>query len=126
LSPDGSPATGWVSNVTSQSSSQTSVSLATPGPGQYTLNYYADQNGTCTTGSGSVSFTFNWTDGSNARTLTTGGLTLGSTQSTTGYLSGLMPIYIGSGSISYTSTVSGSCSTGTSSYDISVALTRLQ
>lgn len=126
LSPDGAPSTGWVSNVMAQSTAQSSVTLATPGPGQYTLNYYADQNGTCTTGSNSVSFTFGWTDGANARTITTGSLTLGTTQSTNGYLSGLMPLYVGSGSVSYTSTFSGSCNTGTSSYDIHVALTRLQ
>ena len=33
LSPDGTGAAGWVSNVTGRSSSQTSVTLATPGPG---------------------------------------------------------------------------------------------
>lgn len=127
LSPDGTGAAGWVSNVSARSTSQTSVTLATPGPGQYTLNYYADQNGTCTTGSNSVSFTFNWTDASNARTITTGGLTLGTTQSATGgYVSGLMPLYVGSGPVTYTSTVSGSCGSGTSSYDIRVALARLQ
>jgi hypothetical protein len=126
LSPDGSPSTGWVSNVGAQSSSQASVALGTPGTGHYMLNYYADQNGTCTTGSNSVSFSFNWTDSSNARAITTGSLTLVAAQSTAGYLSGLMPIYVGSGSVTYTSTVSGSCSTGTSSYDMHVALTRLQ
>jgi len=127
LSPDGSAVTGWVSNVTAQSSSQTSVTLASPGAGQYMLNYYADQNGTCTTGANSVSFTFNWTDGGNARAITAGSLTLGSTQSASaGYLSGLLPIYAASGPVTYTSTVSGSCSSGTSSYDMHVALMRLQ
>jgi hypothetical protein len=127
LSPDGTGGAGWVSNVTARSSSQTSVTLAAPGPGQYTLNYYADQNGTCTTGANSVSFTFNWTDGTNARAIATGSLTLGATQSAvTGYLAGLMPIYVGSGSVTYTSTVLGSCTTGTSSYDIHAALARLQ
>ncbi len=127
ISPDGAPSTGWVSNVIAQSSGQTSVMLATPGPGHYTLTYYADQNGTCTTGSNSVSFTFNWSDGSNARVLTTGSLTLGVAQSTTaGYLSGLLPIYLGSGSLTYTSTILGSCGSGTSSYDLHAALTRLQ
>ncbi len=126
LSPDGAAVTGWVSNVTAQSASQTSVTLATPGPGQYTLNYYADQNGTCTTGSNTVSFTFTWTDGSNARTATTASLTLGSTQSAGGYLSGVLPIYSGSGSVTYSSTISGACGSGTSSYDLHAALARLQ
>jgi hypothetical protein len=127
VSPDGAAVTGWVSNITGQSSSQSGVTLATPGLGQYMLNYYADQNGTCTTGANSVSFTFNWSDGSSARTLTTGSLALGPTQSAaTGYISGLMPIYAGNGSVTYSSTLSGSCSTGTSSYDMHVALMRLQ
>jgi hypothetical protein len=124
LSPDSS--TGWVSNVAAQSSSQTGVALAIPVPGQYTLNYYANQNGLCTTGSNSVSFVFNWTDGSSARTVTTGSLALGSATSASGYLSGLMPIYVGAGSVTYTSTVLGSCASGTSSYDLHAALTRLQ
>jgi len=126
LSPDGAPSTDWVSNVAGQSSSQSTVTLGTPTAGQYMLNYYADQNGTCTTGTNSVSFTFNWTDSSSARAVTTGSLTLAAAQSTFGYLAGLLPLYIGSGTVTYTSTVSGSCSTGTSSYDVHVALMRLQ
>jgi len=126
LTPDGAPSTGWVSNISAQTASQSSVTLATPGPGEYTLNYYADQNATCTTGSNSVSFTISWTDGANARTITTGSLTLGTAQSTAGYLAGLLPIYVGSGSVTYLSTISGTCTTGTSSYDLHAALTRLQ
>jgi hypothetical protein len=127
LSPDGSPATGWVSNVTAQSTSQSAVTLASaPTSGAYRLNYYVDQNGTCTSGSNSVSLSFNWTDGSNARVLTTVSLSLGSAQSTSGYLSGTTPIYVGSGNVTYTSTVSGSCTSGTSSYDLHVGLERVQ
>jgi hypothetical protein len=127
LSPDGSPATGWVSNVTAQSTSQGAVTLSSgPTAGSYRLSYYMDQNGTCTSGSNSVSWSFNWTDGSNARILTTGSLSLGSTQSTSGYLSGTAPLYVGSGNVTYTSTVVGTCTSGTSSYDVHVSLERLQ
>jgi hypothetical protein len=127
LSPDGPPATGWVSNATAQSASQSAVTLATaPTAGSYRLTYYMDANGTCTTGSDSVSLTFNWTDGTNARVLATSSLNLGSTQSTAGYSSGTLPIYVGSNNVTYSSTVSGSCTTGTSSYDIHVSLERLQ
>jgi hypothetical protein len=126
LSPDGSPSTSGVSEISGQSASQTAVTLAAPGPGLYVLNFYAHQNGTCATGANAVSFTFNWSDGSNPRALTTGGLQLGATQSATaGYLSGLMPIYVGSGVVTYTSAILGSCESGTSSYNLHVALTKL-
>ncbi len=127
LSPDGCPATGWVSNLTALSASQGAVVLASGATaGSYRVSYYMDQNGTCTSGSNSVSLSFNWTDGSNARVLTTASLTLGSTQSTLGYLSGTAPLYVGSGNVSYSSTVAGYCTSGTSSYDVHMSLERLQ
>jgi hypothetical protein len=126
LTPEGAAVTGWVSNLTAQTASISTVTLAA-GPGMYNFFYYADQNATCTTGANSVAFTFNWTDGTAARSVTTGNLALGAAQSATGgFLSGLLPIYIGSGSLAYASTVVGTCLTGTSSYDVHVALTRLQ
>lgn len=117
-----------VSNVTAQTSSQSSVTLATsPTAGHYHLKYYADQNAVCTTGSESVSFTFNWTDGTNARSLTTGSLPLSTSQSTTsGYLSGVFDFWVGSGNVTYTSTVAGACSSGTASYDVHLSLERGQ
>jgi hypothetical protein len=94
--------------------------------GSYRLSYYVDQNGTCTTGSDSVSLSFNWTDASSARVLNTSSLTLGSAQSTAGYLAGTFPLYSGSGNVTYSAPVAGSCTSGTSSYDVHVALERLQ
>jgi len=127
LSPDGSPATGFVANSIGQSTSQTAMILAAgPSSGSYRLTYYMDQNGTCTSGANSVSLSFNWTDGSNARVLTTQSLNLASTQSILAYLSGTLPIYVGSGNITYSSTVSGTCSSGTSSFDIHLSLESLQ
>lgn len=127
LSPDGSPVTGWVSNVTAQPASQSAVTLASaPTAGSYRLIYYLDENGTCTSGSNSVSLTFNWTDGSNARVLGTASLSLGSSQSTLGYLAGTLPIYVGSGNVTYSSALVGTCATGSSSFDAHVSLERLQ
>jgi hypothetical protein len=127
LTPDGAPATGWVANFIAQSASQGAVALASgPSAGSYRLTYYVDQNGTCTSGSNTVLLNFNWTDGSNARTLATSNLTLGSTQSTGGYLSGTLPIYVGSGNVTYSSTVAGSCGSGASSYDVHLSLESLQ
>jgi fibronectin-binding autotransporter adhesin len=123
----GVPITEAVSNVTAQSSSQSTVTLATsPAAGSYAIRYYADMSTACTTGSDLVSFQFNWTDGTNARVLTTGTLTLGAAQTTGSYLSGVIPIYVGSGNVTYASTVTGACATGTSAYDIHASLERTQ
>jgi len=123
----GAPILGWLSNVTAQSTSQSAVTLATaPTGGMYRLEYYGDQNALCTTGSNSVAFTFNWSDGSNARALSTGALSLLTAQQTSSFISGQENIFIGSGNVTYTSTVTGTCATGTSSYDIHATLERLQ
>jgi hypothetical protein len=127
LTPDGSPATGWVANSIAQSASQAAMILAgAPTAGSYRLTYYMDQNGTCTSGSNAVSLSFNWTDGSNARVLTTSSLNLGSTQGTLGYLSGTLPIYVGSSNVTYSSTVAGSCGSGASSFDLHLSVESLQ
>jgi hypothetical protein len=120
--------TGNVSNVTGQSTSQSQVTIATsPTAGAYRLVYYANQNALCTTGSNSVAFKFSWTDVSNTRELTTGSLSLGTAQTTAAYISGEPLIYAGgSGNITYTSTVTGTCGSGTSTYDVHVSLERLQ
>jgi hypothetical protein len=125
---EGVPIVMGVSNVTAQSTSQSAVTIATaPTAGSYMIRYYASQNALCTTGADTVSFTFNWTDAGNARSLTTGSLTLGTAQSaTSGYMSGLMPIYVNSGNVTYTSTVAGACGSGTSSYDIHASIERTQ
>jgi hypothetical protein len=126
LTPDGSPATGWVSNASAASASQSTTTLASaPSGGMYRITYYLDQNALCTSGSNSVSLTFNWTDSSTTRVQTTSNLTLATAQSSTSYLSGSVPIYVGSGNVTYSSTVSGSCSSGTSTFDYHIALERL-
>lgn len=115
----GVPADLGTSDITAQSTSQSAVTLLSgPTAGHYFVKYYADLNTPCTTGANSVSFTFNWTDASNARTLSTGSLSLGSAQSTSSYLEGWLDVWVGSGNVTYTSTVAGSCATGSSSYDV--------
>ncbi len=107
------PNVSSTSNVLGQTASQGTVTLAaSPTAGSYRINIYADQY----SGSGSTYFTFNWTDGSTARSLTTGLLTLSG-----GYLSGLFPIYVGGGNVTYTSTVAG-----TVNYDVHITLERMQ
>ena len=112
------------SDVTGQSTSQTSTAVATaPGAGNYNLRYYADVNTACTTGANTVSFTLSWTDATAARTLQTGSLPMGSSTSAS-YITGEIPIRVASGNVTYTSTVSGSCGSGTSEYDVHMVLTQ--
>lgn len=113
------------SNVTSVSSNQ-NVTLATaPGTGNYQVNYYASQNALTGGGACTVSFAFGWTDAGNARTLTTGSLTLGPSQSAAnGFLTGIFPIEVASGNVTYTSAFNGSC--GSATYDIHAALVKIQ
>lgn len=114
------------SDVLAQSASQTTVTVATsPAVGLYLFKYYADLNTACTTGGNSVSFTFNWSDATGARSLSTGNLSLAQGSPTSSsFMSGSLPIWIGSSNFTYTSTVSGACSSGTSSYDIHVNLVK--
>lgn len=109
------------STVTNQSTSQSTVTLATSPPvGIYHLYYYVDLNTPCTTGENEVTFSFNWTDAAEARTLTTGTFEMTSANSASEFLSGVIPMYVASGNVTYSSTVPTTCSTGTSSYDIHV------
>lgn len=109
------------SDVTGQSSSQSAVTLATsPAAGRYKISYYADQSALSTVGTCSVTFTFNWTDGTVARSLTTQPLSLQTTASANAFLSGDVQTYVGSGNVTYTSTVAGTCSSAT--YDVHVSL----
>lgn len=122
----GVPVIGWESNVTSQSSSQSTVTLATaPGAGKYKLSYSADLTTPCTTGNNTVSFSFSWTAGG-SRTYTTGSLFMGAAQATTGSIGEVLPIQVASGNVTYTSTVLGSCSSGTSAYNVYVWLERVK
>ena len=113
---------GTVSDVTSQTASQTSVNLitSTAAAGHYTVHFYMDQNATCSTpGSGNVYATVSWTDATHAHTAATVPLTFGSSVSTTtGYVEAAIPLWSATASaISYTTTYTA-CGTGTASYDL--------
>lgn len=109
------------SDVTNQSTSQSAVTLLTSPPvGTYELHYYADVSTLCTTGQNELLFTFNWSDATAARALTSGVLEMPSASTTGLFLSGVIPMYVGSGNLTYSSTVTGTCATGTSTYDVHV------
>lgn len=113
------------STVLAQSTSQSAVTLATsPVAGEYDIHFYSNLNTPCTTGSNSVSFTFSWTDASNSRVLSTSFLALG-TQTTGRYMSGIVPVHVGSGNVTYSSAVIGTCTSGTSTYDVDVWIIRV-
>ena len=114
--------TGW-SSILTNSSATSLVTLATgPPAGAYDVHYVVDLHTPCTTGTASLSFAFGWT-GNSARTLTTGSVSLGSTQTTASYMSGIFQIYIGSGNVTFTPTLGTSCATGTATWDGNVWVT---
>jgi len=123
----GVPAIFGVSNVTARTTSQTATNIvaSTPAAGSYRVSYYIDQNGLCASSSDTILLTFSWTDGSNARSAQTIPLTLGSAQVAAGSLQGDIPIYSAVASaISYTSTLTGSCSGA--SYDVHITAEETQ
>jgi hypothetical protein len=119
----GSTLVGTASDLTGQTATHATVTLATtPAAGAYRVLVYMDMGTVCTTGSNSVSVVVNWTDGTSARAATVGPLTLTTAQATSAYVAGGVPIYVGSGDVTYTPTVTGTCTTGTSAYDLHASL----
>jgi hypothetical protein len=117
-----------VSDVTSQSASQTTVNIlaSTPAAGHYMVRLYLDQNALCTTGTGVVYATVGWTDATHARTATTVPLTLANTTNSTtlGFIDAAIPLWSATASaITYTTTYTG-CATGTGTYDLHAAIAR--
>lgn len=124
----GVPVVLAVSDVTAQTASQTTVNLiaSTSAAGAYTVHLYMDQNALCTTGTGSVFATINWTDATHAHSATTVPLNLIITAVSTpfGYVSADVPLWAASASaITYTTTYSA-CATGTASYDLHATVFR--
>jgi hypothetical protein len=109
------------SDVTAQTASQSTVNLvsSTGAAGHYNVHIYLDQNAACSTGTGQVYATVNWTDASHARQATTVPLTLQTSASSAyGFIDAVIPLWSASGdAISYTTTYT-SCTTGTGSYDL--------
>jgi hypothetical protein len=119
------------STVSHQSTSQSTVVLvpSAPSTGKYRINYYADQNALCGTGSNVVFFDFQWTDLNHSRTTSSVALALTDSQSANrGSIQGTIPIEaVSTTAITYTSTVSGSCSSGgPSSYDVRISVESVQ
>jgi len=120
-----------VSDVTGQTSSQSTVTVVSSAPksGDYMIRWYADVSATCSsTASGNVTFTFSWTDASTTRNFVSPPLNATTTNGVGNYVSGTIPIYAGSGSaISYSSSYSISCG-GIShlAYDVHVSVETTQ
>lgn len=110
---------GTASDVTGRGSSQAAVTLATaPTPGPYSVKLTAELNTPSALGN-AVTFTINWTGAHGARSATIGPLNLGPAQAANGYISALVHIYVGSGDVTYSSTLTGA---GTSTYDVHASL----
>jgi hypothetical protein len=117
-----------VSDVTAQSTSQTTVNLlaSTGAAGHYLVRIYLDQNALCTTGTGSVYATVAWTDATHAHTALTVPLTLANTSisSANGFIDAAIPLWSStSSSISYTTTYAA-CASGTGTYDLHAEVER--
>lgn len=124
----GMPVVLALSDVTGQTASQTTVNLitSTSAAGHYLVRIYLDQNALCTTGTGSVYATINWTDASHAHSATTVPLNLITTAISTplGYVDATIPLWAASATaITYTTTYSA-CATGTASYDLHAEVER--
>jgi hypothetical protein len=117
---------GTVSDVVSQTASQTTVNLiaSTPSAGHYWVSLYIGQHALCTTGTGSVYATVTFTDANATHTAVTIPLTLanGAISSPLGFIDASIPLWSANASaISYTTTYSA-CATGTASYDLHAIL----
>jgi hypothetical protein len=116
---------------------QTGVSTANSGSpqtvassvsaGHYQFNVYADQSAGCTTvGSGVLTISVGWTDGTHARVGATLTLTPGTAATGTGsYVNQVNDVYVGSSSnLTLTATYTA-CTTGTWTYDVHAYAVRM-
>jgi hypothetical protein len=120
----GVPVVGWQSVLTN-SSATSPVTLATaPAAGDYEIHFGLDLHTTCTTGTGELQLTFGFT-GNAARTVNSGGWPLTSTQTALGgTFSGVLPIHVVSGNVTYTPTLTTACTTGTATWDGDIWMVR--
>jgi hypothetical protein len=124
----GFPVVEAVSDLTAQSASQSTVNLvsSTGAAGHYTVRLYIDQNALCTTGTGSVYATVNWTDATHAHSAQTITLNLVTAAVSTpyGYLDAAIDFWAASATAITYSTTYVACTTGTGSYDIHAEVER--
>ena len=117
-----------VSDVTAQVASQSTVNLiaSTAAAGHYAVRLYISQNALCTTGTGNVYATVNWTDAVHAHSAQTVALNLITSAVSTpyGYVDAIIPLWAASSTaITYTTTYTA-CATGTGSYDLHAEIER--
>jgi hypothetical protein len=121
----GVPILGWQSVLTN-SSATSLVTLATsPTAGDYEIHYDLDLHTPCSSGTGGVYFVFGFT-GNSARTINTGVWPLTATQTALGgAVSGVLPIHVASGNVTYTPTMNPVCPTGTATWDGDIWMVRV-
>lgn len=113
----GVPFIGWDSVLTNSSATSLVTLATTPGAGDYEIHYGLDLHTPCSTGTGELQITFAFT-GNSARQVVTGGWPLTSSQTALGgTFSGVLPIHVVSGSVTYTPTLTTACTTGTATWD---------
>jgi hypothetical protein len=114
-------------NKTGQSGSilSTPIISSTATTGEYIIHYYADQRTQCSSGGGTMQFTFSWTDGTGNRSAAPTGLSLLTITGSGSYIQGAIPVYAAIGTaISYSSSVTGSCVGG--KYDVHASAEQTQ
>lgn len=103
--------------LTNSSATALVTLLTAPAAGEYEIHFALDLHTPCTTGTGELQIQFGYT-GNSARTINTGGWPLTATQTALGgSFSGVLPVYIASGNITYTPTLTTTCPTGTATWD---------
>lgn len=107
-------------DLVAQSATTTQTLITSvPANGFYRIGYSLSQNATCTSGSNSVALVLSWTDDANvSRTYTSPSLTLGTTNPASAHIKAVLPAFLKSASaVSSTITVTGTCTTGGSSFN---------
>lgn len=112
-------------SVLSNSSATSLVTLATaPAAGDYIFHYDLDLHTACSAGTtGILELLISWT-GNSARTETTGGWMLNTSQTATDFYSGELHIHVVSGNVTFTPTLAPACGAGTATWDGDIYLTR--
>lgn len=120
----GTPLIGWQSALSNSSATSLVTLASSPGAGDYEIHYSLDLHTPCTTGTGALTIAFGWT-GNASRTFTTNSWALTSTQGASVPFSGVLPIHVVSGNVTFTPTLGTACGTGTATWDGLIDLQRV-
>jgi hypothetical protein len=121
----GVPFLGWQSVLTNSSATSAVILATSPAAGDYEIHYSLDLHTPCTTGVGELTLAFSWT-GNSARTITSGGWPLQASQTAAGgEFSGILPIHVVSGNVTYTPALTTACATGTATWDGNIWMVRV-